>query len=259
MAESRIHHVKSDGAAVAVGSVRMRVLFVNRHEPARAHRVASHSHPCWQVEVMHRGRALAQIGGEALSLRPGDALVIPPGVVHAFAYPGPVSLTSIKCELCGVPAALRLDRSAASRAVASLVDRARGVVVGGAAVTMAAAAVAALLAQRSGSPPRTLAGQVTAYIDAHADTPLQVHRLAAHFGYTPRHLAAVFRRATGTPLKRYLDQARAARAAEHLRFADLTVAQVATALGFPDVFNFSRFFRRVTGQTPSACRRASLQ
>jgi AraC-like DNA-binding protein len=57
-------------------------------------------------------------------------------------------------------------------------------------------------------------------------------------------------------LKIWLDARRGAHVGEVLAASDLGLADLAVRLGFADQFALSRFFRRVTGETPSVFRRA---
>ena len=66
-----------------------------------------------------------------------------------------------------------------------------------------------------------------------------------------RHLTA----ATGTAPEQFLIRARVDRAKHLLRETDMTISQIADALGYRDVFYFSRQFRRVAGMTASSYRR----
>jgi AraC-like DNA-binding protein len=60
----------------------------------------------------------------------------------------------------------------------------------------------------------------------------------------------------GTDFSTILDDQRRQRALLLLRSADLSVEDVAARVGYSDVANFTRAFRRWAGTTPTAYRRA---
>jgi AraC family transcriptional regulator len=80
--------------------------------------------------------------------------------------------------------------------------------------------------------------------------------LAAQVGVHPVTLARTFRRCFGCSVGEYLRQLRIERAAEQLGGSDLPLAAIALAAGFADQSHFSNLFRRATGMSPSAYRRA---
>jgi AraC-like DNA-binding protein len=59
----------------------------------------------------------------------------------------------------------------------------------------------------------------------------------------------LFKREVGTPLQRYLLQAKMGRAARLSEDRSLSIKQIALASGYRDVSNFYRDFRKVHGQT----------
>lgn len=59
-----------------------------------------------------------------------------------------------------------------------------------------------------------------------------------------------FRATTGMSPGRYLIKARLSRARQLLLESEMTIAQIADALGYPDVYFFSRQYRAHTGLTP---------
>jgi AraC-like DNA-binding protein len=61
----------------------------------------------------------------------------------------------------------------------------------------------------------------------------------------------------GTSYTELLDRQRHTRALELLR-TDATIEQVADRLGYSDAANFTRAFRRWTGKSPRALRKAAL-
>ena len=80
--------------------------------------------------------------------------------------------------------------------------------------------------------------------------------LAAAVGVHPVTLARGFRKAYGCSVGAYLRWLRVARAARHLADTDAPLAEIALSAGFADQSHFSNVFRRETGLSPSAFRRA---
>lgn len=79
--------------------------------------------------------------------------------------------------------------------------------------------------------------------------------LARMAGYSVDHFSRVFLKVTGRRPQDYAIEARVGRARQLLAESELTVGMIAEALGFQDIFYFSRQFRRQTGQTPTEFRR----
>jgi AraC-like DNA-binding protein len=77
-----------------------------------------------------------------------------------------------------------------------------------------------------------------------------VAELARTAGYSPDHFSRVFLKVTGLRPQDYVIQARVGRARQLLAESDLTVGMIAEALGFQDIFYFSRQFRRRPGRRP---------
>lgn len=98
------------------------------------------------------------------------------------------------------------------------------------------------------------------YVERHlADPGLGAPQVAAGVGLSERHLSRVFA-AAGTSLPRYVSGRRvlAARRLLETRPGQLTVAEVAHAVGFTSAAGFARAFRAHQGVTPSEVRRAAL-
>ena len=87
---------------------------------------------------------------------------------------------------------------------------------------------------------------------AHAPS---VAALARTAGYSADHFSRVFLKVTGARPQAYIVNARIERARQLLAESDLTIGMIADALGFQDIFFFSRQFRQRTGQTPTEFRR----
>jgi len=87
------------------------------------------------------------------------------------------------------------------------------------------------------------------------DGALTVQRIAARVGVGTTHFSNVFSRVTGVTPHQYILRARTGRASELLRMTSLSVAEVATSVGFAGQAHFCTAFRRQTGVTPTAYRR----
>jgi AraC-like DNA-binding protein len=81
--------------------------------------------------------------------------------------------------------------------------------------------------------------------------------LAAACGFSPGYFSRLFRRQFACSPQQYLLARRIAHARHLLLESDLSIHQVARALGYRDVFFFTRQFRRHVGQPPAAFRRAA--
>jgi AraC-like DNA-binding protein len=69
------------------------------------------------------------------------------------------------------------------------------------------------------------------------------------------HFTRLFHDITGLPPQKYIQHLRIQRAITLLRDTSRSIQQVAEALGYCDPFHFSHQFRKITGITPSSCRK----
>lgn len=87
-----------------------------------------------------------------------------------------------------------------------------------------------------------------------AQTPT-VEELALAAGYSVDHFSRIFLKIMGLRPQSYVIQAKIERACQLLAESDLTVGAIAEALGFQEIFYFSRQFKQKTGEAPSEYRR----
>lgn len=109
------------------------------------------------------------------------------------------------------------------------------------------------LVQRRGIRHRLVADAV-AMMEAHAEEPLEVGRIAGGLGLSTRQIERLFRRHLGETPKRYYTRIRLERAHRLLCFSDLAVTETAMACGFASVSHFSRLFRAAFGVSPHRLR-----
>lgn len=79
--------------------------------------------------------------------------------------------------------------------------------------------------------------------------------LSREAGLSPFHFSRMFKAATGLAPHRWLTQKRIERARELLGTTDQPMADVATAVGYPDPSYFARLFKKQVGITPASYRR----
>lgn len=104
--------------------------------------------------------------------------------------------------------------------------------------------------------PHVLA--VVEHVSARLAEPHTVASLARIAGISPSHLAHTFSRRTGTSVMGFVQRLRIDAARELLDLSSLTVAQVATRVGYDDPLYFSRRFRLETRTSPTAYRSRNL-
>jgi AraC family transcriptional regulator len=83
---------------------------------------------------------------------------------------------------------------------------------------------------------------------------LTLHDLSREAGVHPVHLSRVFRKCVGEGIGEHVRRLRVRAACEHMRFPEVSIAEISVALGFADQSHFTRAFRRVAGITPMAFR-----
>ncbi|MCW6533120.1 AraC family transcriptional regulator [Sphingomonas sp. MMSM20] len=98
--------------------------------------------------------------------------------------------------------------------------------------------------------------KVTDYMRAHLDEPIGLDMLAGLVGLSRFHFCTAFRQATGRTPHEWLVTLRIEHARRLLAHPELAVTEVALAVGYETPSSFAAAFRKATGTTPSAFRRA---
>ncbi|MDT7741415.1 MAG: AraC family transcriptional regulator, transcriptional activator of pobA, partial [Actinomycetota bacterium] len=102
----------------------------------------------------------------------------------------------------------------------------------------------------------TLVAAVFDALEARFREPITARDVAAAIGRSPGHVTTVVRRRTGRTVGRWVTERRLQEARRLLAVTDLTVAAVATRVGYHDPGYFIRRFRTAHGLTPAEWRRA---
>ncbi len=92
--------------------------------------------------------------------------------------------------------------------------------------------------------------QVVAYIQSHYDGEFSLHSLARLCGLTPSYFSRVFKEKTGTPVFEYINRIRVRKACVLLKRSNMSIIEIAYAVGYNNVSFFNRYFRKLNGMSP---------
>lgn len=96
--------------------------------------------------------------------------------------------------------------------------------------------------------------RATEWMNLHYAESVTIAEIARVHGVHRSYFAAAFAGRHGVPPRHYLIRLRIGKASELLRSTDLSITEVALTAGYPDVYAFSRAFRKETGQSPGQYR-----
>ncbi len=96
--------------------------------------------------------------------------------------------------------------------------------------------------------------KITSLIEDRLTEDLSLATLASEVGLSPSHFSSLFRKTTGLSPHHYIVQRRLDHAQHLLKSTRLSIAEIATAVGFYDQSHLVRHMRRVLGVTPTYMR-----
>lgn len=230
-----------------------------------------------QVFFMQSGRAQVRLDGSATEMGDGCVLFVPPRVVHGFRFRRgaeglvlsiPMNvLSGIAAASDGLARSLsRPFQGQASDLIAGLARQIHDSFCGTAgfrtsllvalsqALLVAVADQAAQGSAASDSLNRRRMLEFDRLIAAHLSRGWTLADYAQALAITPGHLNRICRASSGQSASRHLETAVMTEARRLLAFTRLSVAEIGYRLRFDDPPYFSRRFRAVTGETPSAYR-----
>lgn len=94
------------------------------------------------------------------------------------------------------------------------------------------------------------------YIKQNTDRNLKVSDVAGHFGYNEKYLSHLFSTISGISLKQFILNVKMDAANFMLTDTNLSIKEIALALGFMDSHNFAKAYKKIAGLTPTEYRNA---
>ena len=93
------------------------------------------------------------------------------------------------------------------------------------------------------------------YLDEHYTEKISLDELAIHFFINKYYLTKIFKETYGTTINSYIIAKRITRAKQMLRFTDMTLEEIAIAVGMNGGNYFSRMFKKIEGISPREYRK----
>ncbi|WP_028552990.1 helix-turn-helix transcriptional regulator [Paenibacillus sp. UNC451MF] len=221
-----------------------------------------HTHEYWQLEIVTQGVIQSRMLGEELSLEMGDMLLVPPGWEHGFTYNKQgVSWLTLKFEreeddlpvwggiIHGNQFTSRLVSSFKTVIHESPYRSYEKTFINGFLETMLHY-VRSDEFHRTDDSSELLVKLVMEKVNKRNGRAITINELAEELSYTRSHLSKKFKEITGENLKSYIDHVRIQKIEELLRYREQSISEIAEDLGFNDLFSFSKFFKKHTGESP---------
>lgn len=89
------------------------------------------------------------------------------------------------------------------------------------------------------------------YLDERYTEHISLEDLSNQFFINKFYLTKIFKESYGITINNYLISKRITKAKQYLRFTDMTVDEIAQAIGISDVNYFCRMFKKVEGMSPT--------
>lgn len=246
-------------------------------------------HSFAEMLLVREGKLGVSLSQDEMTVSPGEAALLCPGVIHRIAAVEPVRMDVIRldpdrmsampeyCASLSVIMAEALRKKMPMQVSAAEAERMALPELSAQCVTETAARAFGYDCCVSGRlsiicmavikfwrehglimPDRRLAADpiysLSGYIQRHLREGIRVEDLAAYCGLSYPWFAKKFREIYGISCKDYIEQIRISQVELFLRFTDLDLAEISEATGFADCSHMIKNFKRVMDITPGQYR-----
>lgn len=97
--------------------------------------------------------------------------------------------------------------------------------------------------------------QIVSYFEDHYSEKISLDTIAENMYLSPFYISRIFKSETGDTPIRHLINIRLERARELLVQGEMSVQEVAAAVGYEDAYHFSKLFKKYYGKSPSQLRK----
>jgi len=266
------------------------MIFYRSSEDDEAAPSQNHHHEGYEIYYLFNGYRSMSVAGREFLLRPGDLLLLPPGVAHQSwpvegmpqhhvvinlgssyldSYLAQNHMHELEELLSGGEKLLRLasnQQYQLDMQLHSLQQELTGKKVGADYAVQAQVCLLLIFLLRNLDSEITShsAGihrrrsdmqQVAAFIEEHYADPISLAGIAKIFATNASALSRSFRRYMGVPPINYLNRVRVQAAKGLIETTDMSLTEVCSKVGYESLTYFGRVFREFTGVTPSQYRR----
>lgn len=233
--------------------------------------LVGHTHDYYHLFYLRNGNAVYLLDGKPYSIRKGQMLIVPPGMIHEVSADGHSLLDVDEIKfVTGQP----VDLPLLSEADAYLEQSVQKVIYSWISTTgaeqadadlfLSAMLTALLLASGAQEQVSTyittdeyspLVCKIIHYIENMHTEPFSLDLVAEALGYNKRYLCSVFRQGTGITMLDYLHHVRIRHATLCFYYHDAPIGVIAEYVGFITPVYFTRVFKKLVGISPNLFRK----
>ena len=240
-----------------------------------------HHHDFFEISIILQGESLYLIDNEWRTVRSGDILLFNPGVDHAekqllntYSHQLHIGIRNFKLH------GFAQNHFPTTQSLLSMQDSQLKIfdkawqlieefnqqqtnfnLMGKALVMEMMILILRILEKKERLSDETQASQndrmhqvvqlIMTYMENNYAKDISIEQLATLYYVSPTYLSKIFKDLTGVSPINYLIQIRLKKAHELLTTDDLTVKEVAKAVGYEDAYHFSKSFKKHFGTSPS--------
>ena len=234
--------------------------------------VNPHWHEAYEILYVRHGSGKQQINSNIFDFAPGTVVVICPGDIHATVAASQngseIDVLQFRAEYFGSREELLTELASsvaetATREIGELLERiaqhANGtntgdsLIVSGEVFMLCGILLKNRKSAASVGKMTEFISNACQYLRDHDDIRLEA--VAQHFGYSHEHFSRKFHAELGISYKHYCEKIKMQKFIRACEGNDVSLSEIAAALGYSDTSSFVRAFKRIYGIAPGAYRR----